>query len=521
MKTNLPVTDNEASLTAGDRLVSTTDLKGITRYANEDFQRISGFSADELVGKNHNLVRHPDMPPLAFADLWARLKKGESWMGVVKNRCKNGDFYWVDAYVSPIFEGDQHVGYQSVRVKPGNKLVERAQATYSAINSGKQKAPKPRWSAYGVLLGLMLAQILFTLLVLYLVDSRTFAGFLVGSASLAFLGTAAWFLNPLKNVYGKALNIIDNPVAQQVYSGNMSEFGALDLALRMQEAQLRTVIGRVEDATQTLTQVATTTDQAMHAAESGVREQENHIDHLAGMAEQLAGSIHELESNMQGINLASEDMHQQTQRGQSSVEESVGSVRRMAERFERAVESIECLRDDAEAISKSIDSITDIADQTNLLALNAAIEAARAGDSGRGFAVVADAVRQLAGSTQEVTETITGRIEAIRKNISVAVEQVLASREDSQMTVEQIETAGRVLNSLTSAADEVLAASQRVATALEQQVAASDSVVSSLSQVRDLAHSTRDKAEDTSKSADNLTEQVHQMHSLARAFGRR
>ena len=521
MKTNLPVNDTEVTLSTEDRLVSTTDLKGITVYANDDFQRVSGFTADELVGKNHNLVRHPEMPPLAFADLWARLKKGESWMGVVKNRCKNGDFYWVDAYISPIYEGDQHIGYQSVRVKAGSKLVERAQQAYTALNTGKQKGSKPRWSVYGLLLGLVLLQILSTLFFLYISDSRTLAGFLVGCTGLVILGAAAWFLNPLKNIYGKALNIIDNPVSQQIYSGNMSEFGALDLALRMQDAQLRTVLGRVEDATRTLSEVAGSTDQAMHQAEEGVREQENHLDQLADMAEQLSGSIHDLEVNMGDISSASQQMSSETQRGQNQVEESVASVRRMAERFETAAEYIVTLRDDAEAISDSIGAITDIADQTNLLALNAAIEAARAGESGRGFAVVADAVRQLAGSTQEVTETITGRIEAIRKNITIAVEQVSASRADSQQTVDQIEAAGAALSSVTHAADEVLEASQRIAAAIEQQGLASDRVADSLVQVRDLAHTTRDQAETTARSADHLTDQVHQMHSLARAFGRK
>jgi aerotaxis receptor len=190
----------------------------------------------------------------------------------------------------------------------------------------------------------------------------------------------------------------------------------------------------------------------------------------------------------------------------------------MAQRFDIAAERIDNLREDAEAISDSIRAITDIADQTNLLALNAAIEAARAGESGRGFAVVADAVRQLAGSTQEVTETITQRIQAIRQNIGTAVEQMMASREDSQQTVKQIETAGRVLQELTDAAASVLTASHRAASAVEQQGSASDSVVASLQQLRELAQGTRGQAEETSRSADHLTDQVRQMHSLAKAF---
>lgn len=521
MKNNLPVTDREVTLSLQDRLVSTTDLKGITRYANQDFQRISGFSAEDLLGKNHNVVRHPDMPPLAFADLWQRIQRGESWMGVVKNRCKNGDAYWVDAYVTPIFEGEERVGYQSVRVKPEKSLVQRAQQTYQNINNGKQKAPRKRWSVYGLVVGLILLQILSTLTVLYLVDDRSWAGVYVGLLGLVILGTASVALNPLKNIYRRALGIIDNPVAQQVYNGSMNEFGALDLALRMQDAKLRTVIGRVEDATRTLDQVANTTDEAVHQAESGVRAQEEHLDALASMAEQLADSIHEIEQSMQGINDASLQMDEETRRGQSSVKNSVQSVHRMAERFELAASRIETLREDAEAINESIGSITDIADQTNLLALNAAIEAARAGESGRGFAVVADAVRQLASSTQQVTETITERIQAIRQNIDLAVDQMLASREDSQATVEQIEKAGKVLQELTDAASSVLSASHRAASAMEQQAQASDSVVSSLEQLRDLASDSRSQAERTSHSADHLTDQIRQMHSLAKAFANR
>ena len=101
MRNNQPVTLVEHQLQDGAFIVSTTDAKGNITFVNEEFVRISGFQRDELLDQPHNLVRHPDMPPGAFADLWATVKAGEPWQGLVKNRCKNGDFYWVDANVTP------------------------------------------------------------------------------------------------------------------------------------------------------------------------------------------------------------------------------------------------------------------------------------------------------------------------------------------------------------------------------------------------------------------------------------
>ena len=118
MKVNLPVTQVEVPFPKGRYIVSRTDLKGITTYANDTFIEISGFSHDELIGKNHNVVRHPDMLPGAFAWLWDTLKEGRPWRGIVKNRCKNGDYYWVDALVVPVLKNNQAVGYMSVRNAP-------------------------------------------------------------------------------------------------------------------------------------------------------------------------------------------------------------------------------------------------------------------------------------------------------------------------------------------------------------------------------------------------------------------
>ncbi len=135
MRTNLPVTGREVKLDPNTLIVSRTDLKGVITYVNEDFIRISGFESDELIGKAHNLVRHPDMPPEAFDDLWRRLKARRPWMGFVKNRCKNGDHYWVKARVTPIFEDDKVVGYLSVRKMATREQIAAADAAYARIRA--------------------------------------------------------------------------------------------------------------------------------------------------------------------------------------------------------------------------------------------------------------------------------------------------------------------------------------------------------------------------------------------------
>ena len=145
MKINLPVTQKERSYGEDVTIISVTDLKGITTYVNQDFIDVSGFSEEELIGKNHNVVRHPDMPPLAFQDLWDTIKQGKSWRGIVKNRCKNGDHYWVDAYVTPVYEQEVLTGYQSVRTRPKREQIEGADKLYARIrNNEVTRLPKRR-----------------------------------------------------------------------------------------------------------------------------------------------------------------------------------------------------------------------------------------------------------------------------------------------------------------------------------------------------------------------------------------
>jgi len=135
MRTNLPVTGVERHLEEGQYILSKSDLKGSITYVNRTLIEMSGFTEVELMGQPHNMLRHPDMPQEAFRDFWETLKAGKAWSGIVKNRCKNGDHYWVMANASPIFQNGTVVGYMSVRSKPDRKMVEAADELYRKMRN--------------------------------------------------------------------------------------------------------------------------------------------------------------------------------------------------------------------------------------------------------------------------------------------------------------------------------------------------------------------------------------------------
>src|SRR5690606_37375099 len=139
MRKNYPITKNELKVRRDHMIVSRTNLKGVLDYVNPDFIEVSGFAEEELIGKAHNIVRHPDMPPAAFADLWRTLKAERPWRGMVKNRRKNGDFYWVEANAAPLWEDGKVVGYMSVRRRASDSDVAAADRIYGAINDGRAK----------------------------------------------------------------------------------------------------------------------------------------------------------------------------------------------------------------------------------------------------------------------------------------------------------------------------------------------------------------------------------------------
>ena len=140
MRMNTPVTEHEVELAVDAMIVSKTDTRGRITYINRDFIDISGFIEPELLEQPHNIVRHPDMPPEVFEDLWKCLKAGRPWIGMLKNRCKSGDYYWVEAHATPIREGDQITGYMSVRRKATRERIQAAEAFYAQLREKRARA---------------------------------------------------------------------------------------------------------------------------------------------------------------------------------------------------------------------------------------------------------------------------------------------------------------------------------------------------------------------------------------------
>lgn len=182
MRNNGHITHKEVPLSPQDEIVSSTDIQGNILFCNDTFCKVSGYSREELLQQPHNILRHPQMPREAFSMLWTALKAGKPWMGMVKNRCKNGDHYWVSAYVTPLRDHGQIQGYESVRVKADSAWVMRAGQVYQRLLDGKPlRSPWGKlWSQFGS--GFLVTAATFILL--------TLANFFIGALSPAAVGAA-------------------------------------------------------------------------------------------------------------------------------------------------------------------------------------------------------------------------------------------------------------------------------------------------------------------------------------------
>ncbi|CAB3797794.1 Aerotaxis receptor [Paraburkholderia ultramafica] len=465
MRNNQPVTGHEYEFPSSHMLVSATDLTGRIQYCNPAFAAVSGFTRDELIGQPHNLIRHPDMPREAFADMWTTIRDGRPWTALVKNRRKNGDHYWVRANVTPVIEKGAVVGYLSVRVKPEREAVRAAETLYARMRTGESRGLALR---HGVVVRTGLPGRLQALMRLP-VAKRAAAGYALTPLALLLTGLAAWQGAPPVPFWiacgvATAISVVSWRVLTRQLAApidDMSSF-ATRLAAGDLTADLR--IARHDDLGDVL--------QALNQLRAN----------LAAIVYDVRAQITGMLDNAREISSGNVDLARRTELQAASLEETAATMEELTTTVQAnadaSVRALDLARDaqaaaavggkiagqveqtmaGITAASRRIADITGVIDgiafQTNILALNAAVEAARAGEAGRSFAVVAGEVRMLAQRCAASSKEIKSVVEASASEVAAGTE--LVARTTSQMRAidEAVERVSSIIVEVANASNE-------------------------------------------------------------------
>lgn len=512
MRLNLPVTQNGYTFPPDQTLISITDLKGRITYCNTNFASVSGYTMAELMGQPHNMVRHPDMPEEAFRDLWDTIQNGRPWTALVKNRRKNGDYYWVRANATPMRDGERITGYLSVRTRASDEEIAAAEALYATmreeaaagrrvhvlhhgelrINSllgrlWRWLRPELRGAYFGsmlivALIGPILSQFGVPLW------ARLIAA--VGAAILLGFNLIRIGIKPLREVIETANLLAAGDLTRFVHVTSKGEIGQLQLGLAQLAVSVRTVVRDVRH------EVANLLGSTQEIA-SGNADMSSRTESQASSLEQTAAAMDQINGTIQQTsNLAAE--------GADVARETSGVAQRSHEAVQSVVSTMSEIADSSRRINDIIQVIEAIAFQTNILALNAAVEAARAGEQGRGFAVVAAEVRTLAGRTTDASKEIKGLIEESRQRVDLGSHRA----NDARTRMDEVmESVGRVAVLL-----------EQINTAAKEQASGVSQVNSAVTHLDGITQQNAAMVEELAASAKALTDQVGMVHNTIRVF---
>ena len=507
MRINMPVSQDEYELADDEMLVSTTDRQGVITHCNDAFQAASGFTAAELIGQPHNIVRHPDMPEHAFKDLWATAGRGRPWVAVVKNRRKDGGHYWVQAYVTPILENGKPKGYLSVRTKATRLQIAQAEALYARLrrtgSGGSSSGPRLAggrvvpagalgivsrfWhSGVSARLSLALALMVFVSMQPHLLgfahagDAGVQLGWTLAGAAIVL----AWFerriQSNLRTVERFATELAGCNLATTLVVDRYGPLGDLPERLRQIQITLRAVIGDVRREVDGFGAAAT--DIARGSLDLSAR-----TETQASNLEETSATMDQLASALQG---AADSVHEVVRCSAQSTEVALGG----SQAIELVSKTMADISGNSRRMRDIVGVIEGIAFQTNILALNAAVEAARAGDHGRGFAVVAGEVRALSQRCVSAAKEIGGLINA-------SADQVADGSSQMETAATRIRDAAASVHRVRTLVDGVLEATR-------EQLAGISQVNEAVGQLDVMTQRNAALAEESAASAESLTQRT-------------
>jgi aerotaxis receptor len=515
MRRNHPVTSHEKKMNPDSKLISVTDTKGIILDCNEAFVEISGFERSELIGQAHNIIRHPDMPPAAFAMMWSYLKAGKPWMGLVKNRCKNGDYYWVDAYVTPITQNGQVIGYESVRSCPSRSDVARTERLYAKINAGKSTAARLPFALEHIFV------VLFSLVCggLFIGGHQSLAGPLFMLTLIAYAGILlyknAHMLNELESMLASAFS---NDLAALSYTSSRGKPGLIKVAILSQKAHLRTVLTRIENAAYKLTRESETGFQLTRKTCDEIDRQQTETLQVATAMNEMTTAISEVAKHVSDTASQADTANTLASKGGEVASATRSAIEKLRDTVSGICSSVGEVSEQTTQIAQAAQIIEQIAEQTNLLALNAAIEAARAGEQGRGFAVVAEEVRNLARRTQESTGDIYAIIERLTGKARHAVDTANLGTHAAEDGLQKVVESSTMLHGIFEAVDQIAQMSAQMAAAVEEQAYVAEEINRQIVNISDLAVSSTRDAQQTSSSITTLKHTADELHELVLRF---
>lgn len=489
---------------ADDQLLVLTDSNGGITYASSAFCRMSGFSEEELKTGSFIRLRHPGMPKGPFNDLWETIGRGESWMGMIRNRTADGSDWWLDAFISPITDTDGTVlEYQAIYRLPDAATIQRTEQVYHARSKGRQPTPLriPR-----------LAPATLQWLATTLCFAPSLAAGLVGkpvlSATLFALGSAASFailysLNrPLTRLFNRCRDVVNHPIKQLVYTGNAGVVGQIELAMRLVEVRLEVMVARIRDSGRQIEDNVLRANALLQGSTDASEQQQSALSTVATSIEEFTATIRDVSENTQQAAALSTRNRESGEDSARSAAAAQDSIRTLAHELEESGRIVEVLDQNSQSIGRILDVIIAIAEQTNLLALNAAIEAARAGESGRGFAVVADEVRSLAQRTQASTDEIQEMITALQEGSQRVVESIEKGKRQSATSVEQVSASAEAISNIVAGITESDSLNQQIAAASEQQSQTVSQLNQEVHDIHQLAIKTSEQLVDTVKAGE-------------------